>query len=174
MDFDPEVVVYRPPIVEDGETYGFYGSGGGFSQYFARPAYQNDVVPAYIAGLKGAYPGLYNQHGRGYPDLAAQSIHFSFVYNETFGTISGTSASAPLTSGIFALVNDALIAAGKPTLGFLNPWLYAVGHKGLTDIISGTSHGCNTDGFPAVPGWDAVTGWGTPIFPLLVDLALRK
>jgi tripeptidyl-peptidase-1 len=50
------------------------------------------------------------------------------------GTISGTSASCPLTSGIFSLVNDALIAAGKPALGFLNPWLYKKGYKGLTDI----------------------------------------
>ncbi|KAH9826510.1 Pro-kumamolisin, activation domain [Teratosphaeria destructans] len=70
-----------------------------------------------------------------------------------------------------ALVNDALIAAGKSPLGFLNPWLYKTGHRGLTDITSGSSYGCNTAGFPAQAGWDAVTGFGTPNFGALVRLA---
>lgn len=87
------------------------------------------------------------------------------------GTISGTSASSPLAAGIFSLVNDALLAAGKPALGFLNPWLYKKGYKGLTDIKNGSSYGCNGEGFPAVKGWDAVTGFGTPVFPKLLKEA---
>ncbi len=110
--------------------------------------------------------------GRAYPDLAAQGQSFAFVWNNTFGTISGTSASTPLTAGIVSLVNDARIAADKSPLGFLNPWLYRTGHRGLTDIVSGTAVGCGVDGFPALKGWDAVTGFGTPVFPKLVDLAM--
>jgi hypothetical protein len=41
-------------------------------------------------------------------------------WNGTLVPISGTSMSTPLIGGVLTLVNDALIAAGKPTLGFLN------------------------------------------------------
>lgn len=73
-----------------------------------------------------------------------------------------------------ALVNDALLAEGKPVLGFLNPWIYGGGYKALTDVVSGSSYGCNTTGFPAQAGWDAVTGFGTPNFPKLVEAAFEK
>ncbi|PVH92703.1 tripeptidyl-peptidase 1 precursor [Periconia macrospinosa] len=167
MNFEPEVAVYRPKSPQ----HGFYAGGSGFSEYFKRPSYQDAVVPGYIKGLNGSYDGLYNKAGRAYPDLAAQGLYFAYVWNNTEGVISGTSASTPLTAGIFTLVNDALISQGKPTLGFLNPWLYSKGYRGLTDITSGVAHGCDVDAFPVVEGWDPVTGWGTPIFPKLVSLA---
>lgn len=56
-------------------------------------------------------------------------------------------------------------------MGFLNPWLYSKGYQGFVDVLSGISGGCNTTGFPATEGWDAVTGFGTPIFPKIVALA---
>jgi tripeptidyl-peptidase-1 len=59
------------------------------------------------------------------------------------GTVSGTSASAPTFASIIALLNDELIAAGKPPLGFLNPLLYSAPET-LTDITSGNNPGCNT------------------------------
>jgi tripeptidyl-peptidase-1 len=111
--------------------------------------------------------GLYNVSGRGYPDVSAQGLYFQFFYNSTDAVISGTS---PLMASVLALVNDALIAAGKPVLGFMNPWLYKKGYKGFTDILSGGNGGCNTTGFPVTEGWDAVTGFGTPIFPEIVKL----
>lgn len=43
------------------------------------------------------------------------------------------------------------------------PWLYQNAYKAFNDITSGSSAGCNTSGFPAEVGWDAVTGWGTPV-----------
>lgn len=55
-------------------------------------------------------------------------------------------------------------------MGFLNPWLYAGGFKAFYDILSGSSAGCNTTDFPAKPGWDAVTGYGTPYFPDILAL----
>jgi tripeptidyl-peptidase-1 len=68
----------------------------------------------------------------------------------------------PLPAAVISLVNDARLAAGKPVLGFLNPRLYAgVGAAALNDITSGSSAGCNTAGFPAAKGWDAVTGFGS-------------
>jgi subtilase family serine protease len=77
--------------------------------------------------------------------------------------VGGTSASSPNFAAVIALVNDALLAKGKKPLGFLNPWLYSKAHKTFTDVTIGSSYGCETDGFPAQKGWDAVTGWGTPV-----------
>jgi len=124
-----------------------------------------------VEALNGTYKGLFNPLGRAYPDIAAQGLYFERVLNGTLDVISGTSASCPLASSIIALVNDALISAGKPPLGFLNPWLYREGYKGFTDITSGTQGGCGTSGFPVTAGWDAVTGFGTPDFPALVKVA---
>ena len=59
-------------------------------------------------------------------------------------------------------------------LGFLNPFLYSTGASALNDITSGDNPGCDTDGFPAIPGWDPVTGFGTPNFGKLVDIALGE
>ncbi|GAP89437.2 putative tripeptidyl-peptidase 1 precursor [Rosellinia necatrix] len=171
-NFEPEVVAYRPAFVgSDGVSHGNYTSGGGFSNIFDIPSYQRQEVTSYVKGLKGKYSKWYNQNGRAYPDIAAQGLYFAYFWNGTEGVISGTSASTPLTSGIISLVNDALIASGKRPLGFLNPWLYSTGYKGLNDITSGSAVGCGVDGFPAVKGWDPVTGLGTPDFPKLVKLA---
>ena len=109
--------------------------------------------------------------GRGYPDIAAQGLYFQIVWNSTFEIISGTSASCPLMASIIALTNDALLSEGKPPLGFLNPWLYSKGYQAFTDITDGVNGGCNTTGFPVTKGWDAVTGFGTPVFPELVKMA---
>ena len=174
MNFAPEEAVFRPSRNTSAGFRDFYAGGSGFSNYFDRPTWQGNMVPQYIKGLKGLYDGLYNKKGRAYPDLAAQGLYFAYVWNGTEGTISGTSASAPLTAGIFSLFNDALIASGKPVLGWLNPWLYKKGYKGLNDILKGSSHGCNVDGFPVTEGWDPVTGWGTPNFPKLLKAAGAK
>ncbi|KAK5136110.1 hypothetical protein LTR08_004160 [Meristemomyces frigidus] len=160
--FNPEVAVSR------------FGSGAGFSNYFGAPAYQQATVDAYIAGLDGLYSGLFNTSGRGYPDVAAQGNHDALVWDGRILTVGGTSASSPTFAAVIALVNDALLAADKKPLGFLNPWIYGGAYKALTDITSGSSIGCNSSGFPATIGWDAVTGWGTPNFGALVKAAFAK
>ena len=88
--------------------------------------------------------------------------------------VGGTSASSPTFAAVISLVNDALLAEGKPTLGFLNPWIYSGAYAALTDVTRGSAIGCNTTGFPAQVGWDAVTGWGTPNFGKLVAAAMNK
>ena len=94
------------------------------------------------------------------------------VWAGNVSTVGGTSASSPTFAAVIALVNDALIAKGKSPLGFLNPWIYGGAYKTLTDVTSGSSIGCNTSGFPAEVGWDAVTGFGTPYLPKLQSYAL--
>lgn len=155
MDFNPEVVAYH--------SSGF-ASGGGFSDLFPRPAYQDKAVKAYLKTLGDRDAAYFNASGRAYPDISAQGSYFATVWNGTETLVSGTSASTPLFAAIIALVNDALIAGGKPTLGFLNPWLYKKGYRAFTDITSGSAVGCSEigdgKGFPAVEGWDPVSGFG--------------
>ena len=122
--------------------------------------------------MKGQYKGLYNPNGRAYPDIAAQGQTFATIWNGTLVPLDGTSASTPAASAVLSLVNDALLAAGKSPLGFLNPWLYKSGYKAFTDVTQGSAVGCDTAGFEAAPGWDAVTGFGTPYFPKVVAAAL--
>lgn len=159
MDFKPEVVAYHSSG---------YASGGGFSNLFPRPSYQEKAVNSYLEMIGPAYKDYYNRSGRAYPDLSAQGSYFSTIWNGTDTLVSGTSASCPLVTAIFALVNDALLASGKPTMGFLNPWLYKKGYQAFTDVTEGKAVGCSEltsgGGFSALTGWDPVTGFGTPNF----------
>ena len=164
---NPEVAVFR------NRSGSVYTAGGGFSNYFSQPDYQKDVVAKYVADTVAPlkYDGLYNPEGRAYPDIAGQSLNYTVYWNGTLRPVSGTSMSSPLVAAVFTLVNDALLAANKPVLGFLNPWIYEKGYTALNDILSGAALGCDTEkGLPAAKGWDAVTGHGTPDFEKILDL----
>jgi tripeptidyl-peptidase-1 len=161
----------NPEIVAHDQANKFT-SGGGFSNYFARPAYQDVVVPAYIKNLGSKFNGLYNASGRGFPDISAQGYHFITIWNGSTMMLDGTSAATPTAASVITLINDALLAAGRPVLGFLNPWIYSNASKAFTDVNVGSAIGCNTTGFAATQGWDAVSGFGTPNFPKLKAIAL--
>lgn len=145
-------------------------SSGGFSYLFEAPAYQTTAVGAYLEQLQDpAYAvlsGRFNPAGRAYPDVAAQGVGISIMSGSVFTKTAGTSASSPMFAGIIAMLNDELLAAGQPVLGFLNPWMYA-NPQMFTDIVGGSNPGCGTPGFPALRGWDPVTGLGTPNYPLM-------
>jgi tripeptidyl-peptidase-1 len=103
---------------------GSFASGGGFSRYFPRPKYQDNAVQKYVKGLDGEFSGLFNPAGRAYPDVAAQGFRYATIWDGELAILDGTSASTPTVASIMSLVNDALLTAGKPPMGFLNPWLY--------------------------------------------------
>ncbi|KAJ3572259.1 hypothetical protein NP233_g3201 [Leucocoprinus birnbaumii] len=146
-------------------------SGGGFSDYFPRPDYQNNIVQKYLDSLpEGTYKGLYNTTGRGFPDVAAMARRYRIWLSGRPSSIAGTSASAPTFSAVIALLNDYRVSRGKKSLGFLNPWLYTQGFAGFNDITVGNNPGCGTPGFNATKGWDPVTGFGTPDFEKLKAL----
>ncbi|KAF9077859.1 subtilisin-like protein [Rhodocollybia butyracea] len=143
-------------------------SSGGFSNLFEQPSWQQNAVATYLNKTGNLYEGLYNRTGRGYPDVSAQGENIQIIMYGEPEPVNGTSASSPIFAAIIALLNDELSSAGKPSLGFLNPWIYA--HpEAFNDITSGSNPGCGTDGFPALPGWDPVTGVGSPNYP-----AMRK
>ncbi|KZV69210.1 tripeptidyl peptidase A [Peniophora sp. CONT] len=150
----PEVAVSR------------FFSGGGFSDFFSRPSYQDKVVPAYLATLpKGTFKGLFNPNGRAIPDVSAQGDFLAVVIGGRNALIGGTSASSPTFAGIISLVNDARLSKGLPSLGFLNPLIYKAQISAtFNDITVGHNPGCGTEGFNTSVGWDPVTGFGTPNF----------
>ncbi|KZP13756.1 subtilisin-like protein [Athelia psychrophila] len=174
--FQPTFPVSCPYVTAVGATQnispevGAAFSSGGFSNYFSTPAYQANVTAAFIESLGTTYAGLYNASGRGTPDVSAQGSNFHITVGGQDQLASGTSASAPTFAAIIALLNDYRISAGQAPLGFLNPFLYASGAAGLTDIIAGSNPGCETTGFTARAGWDPVTGLGTPDFGKLQAL----
>jgi tripeptidyl-peptidase-1 len=146
-------------------------SSGGFSNYFPLPSYQASQVKSYIKGLDSSYSGKFNASGRGFPDVAAYGYTDIVLSGENVG-VYGTSCSTPIFASIIALLNDGLIAAKKPPLGFLNPWLYSTAASAFTDISSGQNYGCSSGpGFSAKTGWDPVTGLGTPNFAKLKKAA---
>ncbi|KAJ6568841.1 family S53 protease [Mycena capillaripes] len=144
---------FQPPTA-------FTSSSGGFSNYFPIPSWQATDVAAYLATIGDENAELYNPAGRGFPDVASE-----FEVYIVNGSIGGTSCASPIFASFIALVNDRLIAANKPVLGFLNPLLYSTGKGGLDDVTVGSYFCGRFSGWPATTGWDAVTGLGTPDFP---------
>ncbi|CAM1500639.1 Fc.00g098010.m01.CDS01 [Cosmosporella sp. VM-42] len=161
-----------------------YLSGGGFSEYWSRPNWQDKAIDKYLRKYGDEWKGYYNKNGRAYPDVAALASGHQIINHGIQQTTGGTSAAAPVFGAMIALINNERFKDGKPALGFLNPWIWKHEGEGFTDITQGKSVGCEgtslwglpspnipNAGWRAVKGWDPVTGWGTPIFNELMDLA---
>ncbi|KAJ3771213.1 subtilisin-like protein [Lentinula raphanica] len=144
-------------------------SAGGFSNYFDQPSWQQKAVATYLDAIgDDLYKGRFNRSGRGYPDVSAQGEKIQIIQSGELNPVGGTSASSPIFASVVALLNDELLSKGKAPLGFMNPWIYA--HpEAFFDITNGSNPGCGTDGFPALEGWDPVTGVGSPNYQ-----AMRK
>lgn len=152
-------------------------SGGGYFNDTAIPNWQR--LPGVV---NSANLGSTTQ--RNSPDVAAESnFDNPTVVNGQWVTgYGGTSFAAPRWAGFLALANQQSVANGRGTVGFINPTLYNLGtsasrSSAFHDITSGSNPPSVGDGsgFMAVPGYDLVTGWGSPAGPALIDqLAGRK
>jgi len=104
------------------------------------------------------------------PDIAGESNFDFYVCADQSGCGAGwggTSFAAPMWAGFMALVNQQAVANGNPLLGFINPIIYPLGvGSNYTNLFHDITSGSN--GFPAVTGYDLVTGWGSPIGPALI------
>lgn len=156
---------------------GVITTGGGFSSIFAAPSYQTETIASYFAGLTTAQQPVagYNAAGRGYPDVAMAGLNYEVVIGGATYKVSGTSASAPVIAGFVSLVNAARLAAGKPSLGFINPAIYQAGASIVNDITSGenncaASKVCCDQGFYATKGWDPLTGFGSVNYKKFYDV----
>eukprot|EP00029_Vermamoeba_vermiformis_P013384 TRINITY_DN82_c0_g1_i1.p1 TRINITY_DN82_c0_g1~~TRINITY_DN82_c0_g1_i1.p1 ORF type:complete len:569 (-),score=177.51 TRINITY_DN82_c0_g1_i1:73-1779(-) len=154
-------------------------SGGGFSNFFDRPAWQVDEVNQYISNMKGQLPSAkkWNATGRAYPDVSALSANYVVVQDFIpMPGVAGTSCAAPVFSGVIAMLNDVRLQNGKKALGYLNPLLYHIARTyptGFTDITKGSNPGCGTDGFSATKGWDPSSGLGSPVYSELAKIVLQ-
>jgi subtilase family serine protease len=141
-----------------GET-GWSGSGGGVSAYYSQPGYQNGVVTQSTAR-------------RTVPDVAYDGSSGSpFAIYDTSGyggwvQVYGTSAGAPQWAALVAIADQGRALAGKAALDGASqalPALYQLPAADFHDITSGSN-----GGFSAGPGYDLVTGRGTPYANLVV------
>jgi tripeptidyl-peptidase-1 len=149
-------------------------SGGGFSNTFAIPSYQADAVSAYKSSATMPPAALYNNTGRGYPDVSAlggQVNPYCVVTGGRYGGVAGTSASSPVVAGVFARLNGLRLAASKAPMGFLNPFIYK-NPSGFQDVTQGQNDEgkASNYGFKAIAGWDPATGMGTPDYTALAKL----
>jgi subtilase family serine protease len=153
-------------------------TGGGFSVLYDQPPYQQGT--------------LHGGKQRAVPDVAynAAILHGVLTYLNIpglapgFYRFGGTSAGSPQWAAITAIANQ---RAGH-RLGFLNAAIYQIGRvsKGYPasfhDITDGTNSALEVDsdgnevditGFAAGIGWDATTGFGSPIDTSLVDYLIN-
>ena len=134
-------------VWNDGSQGG--ASGGGLSQVFPLPAWQDGLQVTLTSG------GTQALTMRGVPDVSGDAdpqTGYDVRIDGTDTVIGGTSAVAPLWAALIACINSVV---GTP-VGFINPQLYAA-PSALNDITTG-----NNGSFAAGPGWDACTGLGSP------------
>ncbi len=140
-------------------------SAGGYSSLFRRPSYQERVTRV--------------SRMRGVPDVAADADATTAMTLLFTGGVpypaQGTSAATPLWAAVIALADQ---DAGHH-LGFVNPAIYAIArgpayHRAFHDVVTGDNSVFWPTGlfigYRAGPGWDPVTGWGSPNAQILVPL----
>ena len=140
---------------------GWVGSGGGTSAYESRPAFQPTTYS------NGATSGIALTK-RGVPDVSynADPATGVAVYDSSSGAsgwekVGGTSAGAPQWAAIIALADQVRAQAGQAALGTTAVLAALYANPGaFSDIVSGTSTG--TPNYTAAPGYDLVTGLGSP------------
>ncbi len=174
LDADVNTGTYIGETTWNEWNIGGGATGGGFSILFARPSYQDGI------------PGI--GATRGVPDVAFDADPLTgvpIVLSENGTTfivpVGGTSVGSPAWAAFVALANQ---AAGE-RLGFLNDSIYKLiqsnyYEKGFHDITTGDNSTLINDntgkpmpvpGYSAKPGWDAVTGAGTPKVSSLISWA---
>ena len=148
-------------------------SGGGISVNYPIPTWQQGIATGSNQGSSSS---------RNVPDVAmvADSVYVISDNGNVATDIGGTSCAAPLWAGFTALVNQQGEAGGLPTVGFINPAIYAIG-EGVTyascfhDITSGNNEThFSPSQFSAASGYDLCTGWGTPNGSGLINALTRS
>ncbi len=137
-----------------GETAWSY-SGGGYSLYEARPSYQATAS---------------NIPVRSTPDVAynadpSTGYYVFMTYAGVAGwyRVAGTSAAAPQWAALLALADQGRAQEGLPSLYAAQSLLYSLPARDFHDITTGYN------GYLARPGYDPVTGLGTPYANLVIN-----
>jgi uncharacterized repeat protein (TIGR01451 family) len=145
---------------------GTAATGGGISADVPIPGYQQGTSMASNGGSVSL---------RDLPDVAMVADNVYVVANGSGGSVGGTSVAAPLWAAYMALVNQQAASLGQPTIGFINPTVYAIGNgPGYSTNFHDITVGNNTNAaspsqFFAATNYDLCTGWGSPIGKNLIN-----
>jgi subtilase family serine protease len=169
FDLNAQNQIIRQAVWNDASAEPGNAGGGGVSELFSRPSWQNGVVSSPwraqpdVAMLADVSPGY-----AVYCTAEVDCGHRGWL---AFG---GTSAATPLLAGGFAVIDELLRRQGHVALGLANPLLYKLGRNPTSDaqvfydVTSGSndvgpfigqgagSLGCCT----ARSGYDEASGWG--------------
>lgn len=142
---------------------GWSGSGGGISSYVAQPAYQDNLK---------IYSGDPPAKGmRAVPDVAYDAdpdtgVPVYVTYgNSGWLEIGGTSAASPQWAALFAITDQGRALDGLPSLDGYTQTLPALYQASASDFHSITT---GSNGYPAGPGFNLVTGLGSPVANRLI------
>jgi subtilase family serine protease len=141
--------------------------GGGISAFEPEPSFQQ---------------GVQSTGFRSVPDVSSDSDPLSGVpVYDAYGGYQwteqgGTSLAAPDWSAVFAIANSLRVKAGKSPISQALPDLYnflaTSGYADFHDITSGSNGSCGSV-CEAGPGYDSVTGIGSPIVNKLVPALVK-
>jgi kumamolisin len=141
------------------------GGGGGISKVFRRPSWQTG---------DGTGGQIDTNDGREVPDVSADSDPNTgnfIIESGNAETGGGTSLASPIWAGMTTLMDQYLQAHHDRPVGFFNPILYhlASSHEAYPPFHDVTLGG--NDFYLATPGYDPVTGLGSPdVWNLARDL----
>ena len=147
----------------DEVALGAGAGGGGISQFFKEPDYQQQNLPSSDQQQLNGHRGIPDISWNADPQTAIL-IYLSFIPNNAgYFAIGGTSEGSPQWAGVLADIDQ---MAGH-ALGFINPALYRLGNssdaaESLHDITVGNNGYNNIPGYNSTPGWDLASGWGSP------------
>jgi hypothetical protein len=172
--FDPNYPAMSPNVLGVGGTtlpmdasgnparaqeYGWEFGGGGISSGEAEPPYQTGVqATGFRTGPDLAYDADPNTGVAVYDTLYANA----FFPGKPWIEIGGTSAGAPQISSLVAITNQLRVAAREGTLDGAHQLLPAIYQIAATDPNAFHDITTGNNGYPAGPGYDFVTGVGTP------------
>jgi hypothetical protein len=132
----------------------FGGSGGGVSQFEPKPGYQSGVTQS---ATRRTNPDVAFDAG---PDTGVYVYDNGFWYG-----VGGTSLGAPSWAALVAIADQGAARQGHGPLSGATqtlPAIYSAAPSAFHDITRGNN------GSPAGPGYDLVTGRGTPVAPAVV------
>jgi hypothetical protein len=151
-----------------GSTGGFSGLDSYWQFYEPQPSYQNAALQA--AGLSYGVRTTPDVSFNANPSSGV-SVYDSVAYSGQSGwfQVGGTSAAAPAWAGLIAIADQGLATAGKPVLSGTQAQssLYSLPSSDFHDITSGFN------GYNATPGYDLVTGLGSPKANLVIAGILK-
>jgi hypothetical protein len=149
------------PTPDSNSPTGFLGTGGGVSQFEPEASYQ--LSYGINTGGFRASPDVSMDGSSSTPVDFVDSYDFPNG-NPTQEFAFGTSVATPMWAGLLTIVNQGRALLGRGVLANAQEALYEVPASDFHDVTSGSNLLAT-----AGPGYDPVTGIGTPIANALVS-----